>query len=313
MNAKKISLVSPVFEEENILPQFIGEVFKTIDGNREYDWEIILVDDGSEDQTVDVLRNLRQKDPRVKWLSLSRNFGHQAALTAGLERAEGDAVITMDSDLQHPVELLLQMIRAWESGFDVVLTVRTHSEDLGLLKRITSRGFYRIINLMSPVPIREAGADFRLMSKRALQAFLRFGEVHRFLRGIVAWMGFRVAEIEFRPRQRTGGRSKYSLRKMVYLALDGITSFSVTPLRMIAIFGLAVCLLALVYVAYAVVVWLIHPSRLQVGWTSLLISINLLGGAILLSLGIIGEYIGRIYEQVKGRPIYLVKDEEGFE
>ena len=219
----------------------------------------------------------------------------------------------MDSDLQHPVQLLPALIKKWEDGNDVILTIRKDDRNLGLLKRFTSRGFYRVINCMSRVPIREAGADFRLMSQKSLKAFLRFGEVHRFIRGMVAWMGFRVAEIEFQPGDRAAGKSKYSWAKMLYLALDGITSFSVVPLRLIAILGLIVFCLTLLYAAYAAVVWFIHPSSLQTGWTSLLISLNFLGGTILLALGIIGEYVGRIYEQAKSRPIYLVKEQEGFD
>jgi polyisoprenyl-phosphate glycosyltransferase len=309
----KISLVSPAFQEAGNLPRFIAEVGEALAGLNRYEWEIIIVDDGSTDQTAAVLRQLRERDPRIKWISLSRNFGHQAALTAGLEHAGGDAVIMMDSDLQHPVRLLPELIQKWEAGYDVVLTIRKEDRRLGLLKRLTSHGFYRCINGLSRFPIREAAADFRLMSRRSLEAFLRFGEVHRFIRGMVAWMGFRVAEIEFQPEPRAGGKSGYSWAKMLCLALDGITSFTIVPLRLIAISGLIVFLLALLYAVYAVVVWFIHPRSLQAGWTSLLISINFLGGAILLALGVIGEYIGRIYEQSKGRPIYLVKDREGFE
>lgn len=298
----KISLVSPAFQEGDILPLFIQEVSRTIGDLTRYDWEIILVEDGSTDHTLETIKQLREKDRRIKWLSLSRNFGHQAALSAGLEYAGGDSVIMMDSDLQHPVQLLPTLIQKWEAGFDLVLTIRKDDRNLGLLKRLISQSFYRIINRISRVPIREAGADFRLMSQKALQAFLRFGEVHRFIRGMVAWMGFRVAEVEFQPGSRAAGKSKYSWAKMLYLALDGITSFSIVPLRLIAMFGTILFLLTLVYAIYAIIIWLIHPNALQTGWTSLLISVNFLGGAILLALGIIGEYVGRIYEQSKGLP-----------
>jgi dolichol-phosphate mannosyltransferase len=208
---------------------------------------------------------------------------------------------------------LPQLIQKWESGYDLVLTIRKDDRDLGLLKHVTSNGFYRIINMMSQIRIPEAGADFRLMSHKAVRAFLRFGEVHRFIRGMVAWMGFRVTEVEFQPGRRAAGTSKYTWHRMLYFALDGITSFSIAPLRLIAIFGLVIFCLTLLYTIYALVIWLIHPTTLQTGWTSLLISINFLGGAILFALGIVGEYVGRIYEQSKGRPIYLVKDQEGFD
>jgi polyisoprenyl-phosphate glycosyltransferase len=309
----KISLVSPAYQEADNLPRFIAEVSRVLAELNRYEWEIIIVDDGSTDQTPEVLRRLREGDQRIKWISLSRNFGHQAALTAGLEHAGGDAVIMMDSDLQHPVRLLPELIQKWEVGYDVVLTIRKEDRSLGLLKRLTSHGFYRCINGMSRVPIREAAADFRLMSRKSLQAFLRFGEVHRFIRGMIAWMGFRIAEIEFEPEPRASGQSKYSWAKMFCLALDGITSFTIVPLRLIAVFGLLIFVLTLLYAAYAVILWLIHPNSLQTGWTSLLICINFLGGAVLLTLGIIGEYVGRIYEQTKGRPIYLVKERAGLD
>jgi polyisoprenyl-phosphate glycosyltransferase len=313
MRKKKLSLVAPAFQEEEILPQFIKEVTGILEGMEDYEWELILVDDGSTDGTLQVMHRFGRQEKRIKWLSLSRNFGHQAALTAGLEHARGDAVITMDSDLQHPARLLPAMVQKWESGFDLVLTIRKDDKEVGLSKGIASRGFYHIINIMSPVHIRESGADFRLMSRKALEAFLRFGEVHRFIRGMVAWMGFRVAELEFRPGLRTAGRSKYSWRRMIRLALDGITSFSIAPLRLIAVVGLVLFVLTLAYAVYALAMWCIHPRSLQIGWTSLLLSVNLLGGAILLALGIIGEYIGRIYEQTKARPIYFIKDQEGFD
>jgi dolichol-phosphate mannosyltransferase len=219
----------------------------------------------------------------------------------------------MDSDLQHPVSLIPELIKQWELGFDIVCAVREDSKGEGFLKRLTSRGFYYLINLMSKVPIKTASADFRLMSRTALDAFLRFGEVHRFIRGMVSWMGFKVCELPFVAEKRRAGRSKYSLRRMISFALEGITSFSTVPLRISAIFGLFVCLLSFLYSLRVFIVWLIEPQKLEKGWPSLLVSMHFLGGLILISLGIIGEYIGRIYEEVKRRPIYLIREREGFE
>jgi polyisoprenyl-phosphate glycosyltransferase len=313
MKKKMISIVSPAFQEAEILPIFIQELFKIIDQNQHhYDWEVILVDDGSNDRTLEVMKELRRSDNRIKWLSLSRNFGHQAALSAGLARAQGDAVIMMDSDLQHPVQLLPRMIKEWETGVDMVVTIRNEETGLGIVKRLTSRTFYLIINLIAKTPIRQAGADFRLISRKVLISFLEFKEVHQFIRGMISWMGFRVKELAFDPDPRVGGTSRYTWRKMIHFALNGLTSFSIAPLRFIAFFGFIVCFFTFLYATYGILVYIISPQRLQVGWTSLLISVNFLGGVILLALGIIGEYVGRIYEQVKNRPIYILKEEEGF-
>ncbi len=235
MTKKLISVVAPAYQEEGTVRLFVSKVLEAIASLEEYRWEIILVDDGSEDRTLDILKALRLEDSRIKWIALSRNFGHQAALTAGVQRAGGDAVIMMDSDLQHPVALLPQLLKKWEDGYDLVITVRQEDKQLGLVKRATSKMFYRILNVMSGVRLHEGSADFRLMSRKAVGAFLRFGEVHRFIRGMVGWMGFSVAEVTFQPDERAGGRTKYSLARMIHFALDGITSFSIVPLRIITL------------------------------------------------------------------------------
>jgi polyisoprenyl-phosphate glycosyltransferase len=313
MTKKLISVVAPAYQEEGTVRLFVEKVLEAIASLEQYRWEIILVDDGSEDGTLDILKGLRLEDARIKWMALSRNFGHQTALTAGVQRAGGDAVIMMDSDLQHPVGILPQLLKKWEEGYDLVITVRREDKRLSLVKRVTSRMFYRILNVMSGVPMREGSADFRLMSRKAVGAFLRFGEVHRFIRGMVAWMGFSVAEVAFYPDERAGGRTKYSLARMIRFALDGITSFSIVPLRLITLLGSVICLLTVLYILYVVFIWFHRPDELLAGWTSLIISVNLIGGVILLALGMIGEYIGRIYQQVKERPLYLVREEAGFD
>ncbi len=310
---KLISLIAPAYNESAVVRVFYTHTRDILqDRLPGYEWEIIFVDDGSTDDTLQILKSLRREDPRVKWLALSRNFGHQAALTAGLERASGDAVITMDCDLQHPASLLPEMVKQWEEGFEVVQAIRREDPRTGIFKRLTSGAFYRIINRLSATPVRPNSADFRLLSRNALRAFLRFREVHRFIRGMVSWMGFRTCEVSYLPEERHAGKSKYTLRKMLNFALDGLTSFSIIPLRISAVLGIIIFFGALFYALYAVVVWFIHPQNLQVGWTSILVTLNLLGGTILLFLGIVGEYIGRIYEQVKMRPLYFIGDAEGF-
>jgi glycosyltransferase involved in cell wall biosynthesis len=311
---KRISIVSPAFDEAVILKIFYENLLNIVQKTfNAYDWEIIFVDDGSEDNTRSVLKELRQKDHKVKWISLSRNFGHQAALTAGLKYANGDAVITMDCDLQHPASLIPEMLVRWESGFDLVLTIRGDDQSPNFMKRVTSGLFYRIINTMSNTRIKPSAADFRLMSRKAVNAFLKFGEAHRFIRGMVSWMGFKTCELHYKPENRQAGTSKYTIKKMINLALDGLTSFSIIPLRISTLLGILIFFGTLAYALYAIVIWFIKPENLQVGWTSLLVTVNLLGGAILLFIGLIGEYIGRIYEQVKMRPIYLIDEMDGFE
>jgi dolichol-phosphate mannosyltransferase len=312
MKKKMISIVAPVFEEGKALPIFIEQLRKELGRLDHYDWEIILVDDGSRDESLKVIKRHRENDPRIKWVSFTRNFGQQAALAAGVERASGDAIITMDSDLQHPTSMIPELISKWESGFALVLTIRRESPNVNAFKRLASRGFYRLINFMSPVRIPEAAADYRLMSREVARQFIKFSEVHRFIRGLVAWMGIDAAEIRYFPGERVCGEPKYTWGRMLRFGVDGITSFSIMPLRMIAGVGFAIFALTLLYMIYAVIIWWIHPQSLQIGWTSLLISVNLLGGVILLALGIIGEYVGRIYEQVKNRPIYIIKGEDGF-
>lgn len=311
---KLISIVSPAFNEAPVLHTFhqnlIGIMNHLSDA---YQWEIIFVDDGSTDATHDVLRELRGKNASVKLIFLTRNFGHQAALTAGLKFAKGDAVITMDCDLQHPVSLIPKMLAEWEKGSDLVLTIREKDGSAGFLKKLASGLFYRLMNTLSSTPIKPASADFRLMSRKAVNAFLQFGEYHRFVRGMVSWMGFRTSEIAYEPDPRFAGTSKYTFRKMLALAFDGITSFSVVPLRISTMLGIIIFFGTMLYAIYATIVWFLKPHTLQIGWTSLLVTLNLLGGAILLFIGLIGEYVGRIYEQVKMRPIFLIDSMEGFE
>jgi len=311
---KLMSVVVPAFNEAAGLKTFYDNLSEILEKtSHTYDWEIIFIDDGSTDHTLSEINELRQKDPRVRWLSLSRNFGHQAALTAGFEFAKGDAVISMDCDLQHPVSLLPDMIVQWENGHDLVITMREDDPTSGFLKRFTSDYFYRIINTISNTPIQPSAADFRLMSRKALNAFLKFSETHRFVRGMVSWMGFKSCELRYKPEKRQAGKSKYTLKKMVNFALDGLTSFSIVPLRISTFLGILIFFGTLAYALYAIIIWFIKPHSLQVGWTSLLVTINLLGGTILLFIGLLGEYIGRIYEQVKMRPIYLIDKMDGFE
>jgi dolichol-phosphate mannosyltransferase len=305
----KLSVVCPAYEEEEVLPRFHAELCGVLNNlGRGYEVEIVYVDDGSRDGTLEILRRLAASDPRVRYLSFSRNFGHQAALTAGLEHARGDLVLTLDSDLQHPPALIPTLLAKWREGHDIVLTLRADDPRLSRFKRLTSHGFYRLLRWLSDTEVRAAASDFRLLSRQAVDSLLRLHETHRFLRGMVNWLGFRTATVPFHPANRGGGVSKYTFRRMLGLALDGMLSFSKVPLRLALGLGLAALALGLGDAGYA----LAHAAfgSTPTGWAYhvLLIALFLVGGCTLVALGIVGEYVGRVYEQVKGRPLYLLKE-----
>jgi dolichol-phosphate mannosyltransferase len=304
----QLSVVCPAYEEESALPIFHAELVRVLEGlNAEFDIEILYVDDGSCDGTLAVMRRLAGDDPRVRYLSLARNFGHQAALTAGLEHAAGDLVITMDADLQHPPEVIPRLIEEWKRGADIVITLRADDPTLAWSKRFSSRLFYRLMRWMSGTEVRPSAADFRLMTRPAVAALLRLKESHRFIRGMVQWLGFSCREVHFTPRQRVAGQSKYTWRKQLSLGLDGMFSFSKLPLRFSLYLGL---LLAMIGAGCSIrlLLGLIAGSFSEASLWVVLTAMNLIGGATLVGLGIVGEYVGRIYEQVKGRPEYLLKE-----
>jgi dolichol-phosphate mannosyltransferase len=269
--------------------------------------EVLYVDDGSRDRTLAVIKELAEQDHRVRYLSLSRNFGHQAALSAGLEHARGDIVITMDSDLQHPPAVIPSLLEKWRAGHDVVLTIRDEDPRLSHFKRWTSRWFYRVIEVLSDTPMRSGASDFRLLSRRAVDHLVQLRETHRFLRGLVQWLGFPSAEVHFRPDMRLAGASKFTARSMANFALDAILSFSRVPLRLAFILGFMAVLLGLGHSLY-LFSQLAFSRSVDLSWSLLYVSMHLLGGGILCTLGIVGEYVGRIYEQIKARPLYVLKE-----
>jgi dolichol-phosphate mannosyltransferase len=306
-----VSVVVPVYNESgNIRPLFqaVARQFEALGTP----FEILFVDDGSRDDSLDILHALTQEDPRVRIVALSRNFGHQSAVTAGMDHARGCAVVVMDADLQHPPELIPQMIAAWRAGAQVVFTIREDDKDLGLFKRSTSSLFYKIINAISDVPIVEGAADFRLMDRTVVEALRAMPERSRFLRGMVSWLGFRQVGLPYRPHARLSGTSKYSLRKMVSLAMNGITSFSCVPLRWAMYAGLFSALSGIPYALWTIYARLFTDVAVP-GWASMMIAILFLGGVQLMSLGVIGEYLGRVYTEVKGRPLYLTSELVGFD
>lgn len=303
-----ISLIIPAFDEENNLEKLYKELVPVVESLNK-DFEIIFIDDGSRDNSFEIIKRLHDKDPRVTGLSLSRNFGHQVALIAGMEHASGEVVVMMDADFQHPPVVIKSLYQKYQDGFDIVNTKRIETQGALFFKRISSWYYYRLINTLSDFRIEASSSDFRLMNRKAVEAFLQFQEKTRFNRGLISWMGFKQDVVEYKAPSRIHGRSKYTLRKMLSLGLDGITSFSSKPLRLSFYTGF---LIFLAGIAYAIYVIISHFRGLNIpGWTSTILIILLVGGFQLLSLGIIGEYIARIYNESKSRPIYFLKDRVG--
>ena len=303
----KVSIVVPVYNEDQGLAEFHRQLQKSL-ALLPYHFEIWYVNDGSTDRTESLVAELMRNDDRVRLLNLSRNFGHQAAITAGLDFADGDVAITMDGDGQHPPRYIADMLDLHQRGFDVVLTQRAEDPRLDVFKRLTSRGFYRLINLLSGIPILSDAADFRLMNRDSVLAFRQIRETHRFLRGLVAWMGFRWIVLQIDPGQRIAGNSKYNLRKMVRLAYEAVFSFSTIPIRLSILLGIFVLGLALLqFLDPLTLIVTGRAKELVTGWTTLIISVLILGAAQVITLSIIGQYIGLIYEEVKRRPIYFLR------
>lgn len=301
----RISVVIPAYNEESNVVEVADLVTKILSGYG-HPYEVLFVDDGSTDNTLDNMVQLSQKDPRIKYLSLSRNFGHQAALKAGIDFAAGDAVISMDSDLQHPPELLIPLISKWEEGFDVVFTKRKEDSSLPYLKKKTSKIFYKLVNLFSDIKIEPGTSDFRLLDRKVVAVIKELPENNLFFRGLVKWVGFSQYCIEYQPEERHDGKSKYSYRKMISLAISGVTSTSTFPLRIASVIGFFISIAAFGY-SMVVLYDYYFTNRNLTGWTTLIIAILFLGGAQLITLGIIGEYLGKLLIQSKGRPKYIIK------
>ncbi|RME90313.1 MAG: glycosyltransferase [Anaerolineae bacterium] len=303
-----IAIVLPVYNEGEIIERTHARLRAVVDA-LPYPCTIYYVDDGSTDDTPRRLAALAETDARVEVITLSRNFGHQAALTAGLDLADGDIVITLDADGQHPPELIPQMIDLVRQGYDVVQTQRMDEYPGFSFKRWTSAAFYALINRISGTHIAPGTADFRALSRRAVDALRKMPEYHRFLRGMVAWMGFPTVILPYHPAERVGGKSKYSLRKMVKLAMDAIFSFSLVPLYIGVSLGGLMLLLALAEMVYVLSFWVTgRQDSLAPGWSSLMFVILIVGGMLMIVLGFIGVYVGYIFQEVKRRPVYLIRE-----
>lgn len=303
----RVSIIVPVYNEEKVIREFHDSLIALLD-DLPYQFEIYYVNDGSGDKTQEIIANFSEADKRVIAVEFSRNFGHQSALSAGLDLANGDVVITMDGDGQHPPQLITSMLSLYRDGYDIVLTQRLEPVRNSLFKRWSSSGFYWFINRLSNTSILPGAADFRLMARNAVLALRRMPEYHRFLRGMVSWMGFRSVVLPYEPVERIAGESKYSLRKMIGLALDAIFSFSLIPLWIGLLSGGCFFTLALLEIIYVLSFWFTGRQELLApGWSSLIFIILIVGGTIMISLGFIGVYIGYIFQEVKHRPLYIIR------
>lgn len=306
-----LSIVIPIFDEEETLP----ELYQRLAGALEslgLVYELVLVNDGSHDNSFSLMRHLHAKDPRVKYINLSRNFGHQMAITAGLDFASGKAVVVMDGDLQDPPELIPALVAKWQEGFDVVYAVREDREGVSPVRHLLYRAFYRLLRRLSQVDIPLDSGDYRLMSRRVVESLKGMPERNRFMRGLTAWVGLRQDGVPYARPARYAGKAKYSWGKLWRLAMDGVISFSAIPLQLATWLGLTMAVLGACYAFYALYIRIVMKTPPQ-GWTSLMVVLLVIGGVQLIILGIIGEYIGRIFDEVKRRPLYVVDEACGFD
>lgn len=313
-----LSVVAPVFNEAPTLPLFVERVAQALDPLGE-PWELVLINDGSRDGSLDVMVGLHERDPRVKVISFSRNFGHQLAITAGLDYARGAAVAIIDSDLQDPPEVIPELFAKWREGYGIVFAQRGERAGETWFKKATAAFFYRLIRRITNVNIPVDTGDFRLMDRKVVDTLKRMREHHRFMRGLSVWVGFKQTGVEYKRAPRHAGETKYPLSKMVRFALDGITSFSYLPLQLATYFGFAIAAISMIALVAVVIARLFAGAGIAgvsgafYGQASTLVSVLFLGGIQLIFLGIIGEYLGRIYDEVKRRPLYVVSDVLGLD
>lgn len=303
-----LSVVIPSFNEAENLAELLPRLPTMLDGLVPA-WEVVLVDDGSHDETGKLLDEWCRQ-PGFRAIQLSRNFGKEAAITAGLDHAHGDAAVIMDADLQHPPELIAEMIKGWCAGYDIVYTVRSRRQDEGLLKRAFTRMFYRLVNIGSRFPIPTDAGDFRLMDRAVVEAMRQLPERNRFMKGLYAWSGFRSMATPYEPAARGAGKSSFNLRKLTTLALDGVTAFTIWPLRMVSWIGFGLAVASIGYGTYLVFEKLLVGNN-EPGWTTIVVALMLLSGIQLVAIGVLGEYVARIFIEVKGRPSYVIRHQSG--
>ena len=303
---KKISVVIPMYYEEEVVQECYLRMKKVLNSLKNFEHEIIFVNDGSKDKTLEMLEVIAENDMNVKVISFSRNFGHQAAVTAGLKFVTGDCCLIIDSDMQDPPELLVDMIKLWEQGNEVIYAKRKARKGESKFKLVTAKMFYKVLNGLSDVEIPKDTGDFRLADKKVIEVINSLPEHNKFLRGLFSWVGFKQTPIEYERQERFAGKTKYPLKKMLKLASDGIISFSTKPLKLIGGIGLVSILISFIILVYAVLSYLFSWNNLTSGWTSIMVAITFFAGVQLVSIWMISEYIARIYDDTKNRPEYII-------
>ncbi|MDD2240291.1 MAG: glycosyltransferase [Kiritimatiellae bacterium] len=303
---KTITIVVPFLNEKDNLPVLLERV-QGVFAARDENWELLLVDDGSTDGSAEWALEQARQNSHVRVLRLSRNFGHQLAITAGLDRADGDAVVVMDADLQDPPETIGPMIDKWREGYEVVYAIRRSRAGETWLKKFLAAGFYRIFRWLAKVNVPMDAGDFRLVDRCVVDVLKEIRELHRFMRGLTCWVGYRQVSVEYDRAARYAGETKYPVWKSARLAFDAITSFSASPLRWIAVLGVGVCMVAVLWVLYVMVQAVVNPGSMERGWASIIAVMVFLGGVQLVGLGMLGQYVSRIFEEGKRRPLYLVR------
>jgi dolichol-phosphate mannosyltransferase len=303
-----LSVVTPLFNEELVVKHMYERLTRVLEGNH-LDYEIIMINDGSRDRTLPIARELCQRDRRIRLVSFSRNFGHQIAITAGMDRAVGQVVVIIDADLQDPPEMIIEMIKKWKQGYHVVYGVRKKREGESFFKLLTAALFYRILRKVTAVDIPVDTGDFRLMDRKVVEQLKNMPERSRFIRGMVSWVGFKQDKVEYVREKRFGGETKFPLTKMLRFAIDGMLSFSQLPLQISSILGLLCAFVSFVFIIYGLLMKYLYPELMVQGWTSIFVAFLFLGGVQLLSIGILGEYLGRMFDEIKRRPLYIVEEE----
>lgn len=305
---KKISVIVPMYYEEEVAKECYLRLKNVLEKIENYNYEIIFINDGSKDKTLEILKDIARENKNVKIISFSRNFGHQCAVTAGLRYVTGDAIVIIDADLQDPPELIPDMLKLWEDGNDVIYGKRKSRKGESRFKLLSASMFYKTLNALSDVEIPKDTGDFRLVDKKVVDVINSLPEHNKFLRGLFSWVGFKQTPFEYERKERYAGKTKYPLKKMLKLAQDGIFSFSIKPLKIVGAMGILSVLISIILFVYAVLSYAFNWNNLTPGWTSLMVTITFLGGMILISLWMIGEYIGRIYDETKSRPEYIIEE-----
>lgn len=303
---KKISMVIPMYYEEKVADECYKRVKENLEKLSNYTYEIIFVNDGSKDKTLEIIEKIAQKDEKVKIISFSRNFGHQAAVTAGLKEVTGDAIVIIDADLQDPPELIGEMIKKWEEGYEVIYGKRGVRKGESAFKLLTAKMFYNTLNALSDVEIPKNTGDFRLVDRKVVDTINSLPEHNKFLRGLFSWVGYKQYAYEYERQERFAGKTKYPLKKMLKLASDGIISFSSKPIKLLGGLGIIAISISIIILIYAIISSIFNLNTMPEGWTSIMVTITFFAGVQLLSLWIMSEYIGRIYDEAKGRPQYIV-------